>query len=90
MLGSRISNFVCNLTLVIGWDVIKSTIDFKDVISLIHAIASIGRYAHEDTSLANFIRQILKFLESGFDLKVFQLHCFWEVLSLSTCSGFST
>ena len=34
-------------------------------ISLIHTIVSIGRLAHEDTSLLKYLRQMLKFLNSS-------------------------
>ena len=73
ILESRNSKIVCNFAPVRDYDVFISTIDFADSISLIHTIASIGRLAHEDTSLLQFIRQILKFSESrsGFELSLF-------------------
>ena len=59
------SKFVCNFAAVIVSDVIRSAMDFADSILLILTIASIGRLAHENTSLLIFIRQILKFLKSS-------------------------
>ena len=49
----------------IEYDVFRSATDFAQSISLVHIIASIGRLAHEDTSLLKFIHQVLKFLISG-------------------------
>ena len=68
-------------------DVFRWATDCADSISLIHTIASIGRLAHEDTSLLKFLRQILRFLKSSqasissfsasFFLEVVSLHLFW-------------
>ena len=53
-----------SLALVIAYDVFISPMDFADSISWIHAKASIGRQALEDTSHLKLIRQILKLLNS--------------------------
>ena len=50
-LSQKTSKFVCDWALVIQRDVFRSAVDFADSISLIHVSASIGRLAHEDTSL---------------------------------------
>ena len=61
------TKFVCNLAPVKEYDVFRSATDVAESISLIQTIASIGRLAHEDTSLLNFFRQILT-LEIVFSL----------------------
>ena len=65
---SRTSKFVSNFTLVIVYDVFRSALDFADSISLIHTIASIGRLAHEDTSLPKFISHQTKLQTQVFQL----------------------
>ena len=65
ILESTTSKFVCHLSPVLECDVFRSEIDFAGAVSFIHIIASIGRLAHEDTSLLKLNRQILKFLKSS-------------------------
>ena len=87
---SRTSKFVCNFALVILYDVYSLATNFADSISLIHTIAAIGRLAHEDTSLLNFFRQILKFLKSGqASNSRFPATFFREFVSFSARSGSS-
>ena len=58
----RINNIEVCLQLCPGESVCRLQIgnkaDFADSMSLIHTIASIGRLAHVDTSLLEFIREI--------------------------------
>ena len=57
--------------------------DLADSISFIQTIASIGRLAHEDSSLREFMRQILKFsqIRPGFELMLFRFICSWKCIS---------
>ena len=54
----KTSMFVCHLAQVTACDAFESAIDVAESISLIPIIASIGRLAHEDTSLQKFIRKL--------------------------------
>ena len=60
ILESRTFKFGCYFGPVVVFDVFRSATAFADSVSLSHTIASIGRVAHEDTSLLKLIRQILR------------------------------
>ena len=76
---------------MIRYDVFSSATDFADSISLIRTIASTGTYSREyfthDTHSPD---PEISGTGPGVELQFFELPFFWEVVSLSTCSGFST
>ena len=84
MFDSRTSKLICNVALVIVFDVFSSATDFADSISLIQVPASIGRLAPEDTSEIHLPNPQFSDFQQGFEVKFFH---FLFLVFLASRSG---